>query len=177
MTRTTSTALSPSSALVSNFFSYSKYISSHVTVIQGTADAANNKLSQEELNKTLEFCAFAFEPVENDEDRSKAMSAMQEAVDNGTGYHPDLSPEQLKAVKHIQARRAMRTSDTMNIESFGTDAINGFVPNLVRGSLGLRKQEAMNGDVNGANGHVEETNGVNGVSVNGHHQPEGVKAH
>lgn len=32
------------------------------------------------------------------------MDAIKQAVD-GTGYHPDLSPEQLKAVKHIRARK------------------------------------------------------------------------
>ncbi|KAK3394798.1 hypothetical protein B0H63DRAFT_461993 [Podospora didyma] len=113
-------------------------------IIQGTADAHNNKLSQDELNKTLEFCAYAFEPVTtSDEDREKAMdAAMKEAAD-GTGYHPDLSPEQLKAVKHIRARKMMRTEDTINMNSFGTDAIAGYVPNVVKGALGLKKQVAV----------------------------------
>jgi len=139
-------------------------------IIQGTADAANNKLSQEELNKTLEFCAYAFEPVTKDEDnRAKVMDAVKDAVE-GTGYHPDLSPEQLRAVKHIRARKMMRTEDTMNMNSFGTDAIGGLVPNLVKGALGLKKQEAppagsipaVTGGVNAgvvdekANGQVNE---------------------
>ncbi|KAI6781324.1 Flavine halogenase ascD [Emericellopsis cladophorae] len=136
-------------------------------IIQGTADAANNKLSQEELNKTLDFCAFAFEPVTSEDDREKAMDAMKEAIDNGTGYHPDLSPEQLKAVKHIRARRMMRTEDTINMNSFGTDAVNGFVPNLVRGQLGLKKQEEkMGGETmaTGVTGHGEGTNGMTGMN-------------
>ncbi|KAG9258401.1 uncharacterized protein F5Z01DRAFT_643164 [Emericellopsis atlantica] len=136
-------------------------------IIQGTADAANNKLSQEELNKTLDFCAFAFEPVTSEDDREKAMDAMKEAIDNGTGYHPDLSPEQLKAVNHIRARRMMRTEDTINMNSFGTDAINGFVPNLVKGQLGLKKQEEkMGGEAmaTGATGHAEGINGMGGMN-------------
>ncbi|KAK4112268.1 FAD/NAD(P)-binding domain-containing protein [Canariomyces notabilis] len=110
-------------------------------IIQGTADAHNNKLSQEELNKTLEFCAYAFEPISSDADREKAM---KEAAENGTGYNPDLSPEQERAVKHIRARKMMRTEDTINMNSFGTDAIAGYVPIVVRGALGLKKQ-AVNG--------------------------------
>jgi flavine halogenase len=135
-----------------------------VTVIQGTADAANNKLSQEELNKTLEFCAHAFEPVQSEEDRAIAMEkvngthgmnghtngdAKMNGGINGTGYNPDLSQEQLRAVKHIRARQMMRTEDTMHNENFGTDAIGGYRPNLKRGSLGLVRQEA-----NGVNGHA-----------------------
>lgn len=68
------------------------------------------------------------------------MDKIKEAVD-GSGFHPDLSPEQLRAVKHIRARQMMRTEDTMNMNSFGTDAIGGLVPNLARGNLGLHVQE------------------------------------
>ncbi|KAL5483577.1 hypothetical protein ACEPAI_8809 [Sanghuangporus weigelae] len=32
-------------------------------IIQGTADVGNDRLSQDELNKTLDFCAHAFEPT------------------------------------------------------------------------------------------------------------------
>ncbi|KAF6842711.1 hypothetical protein CMUS01_02839 [Colletotrichum musicola] len=110
-------------------------------IIQGTADtAAKSTLSQDELNKTLEFCAHAFEPVHPEVNREKIAEAAQ-AVPDGSGYNPDMSPEEENAVKHIRARKMMRTEDTMNINTFGTDSILGFVPHLVRGSLGLKRAE------------------------------------
>ncbi|KAK4200409.1 tryptophan 2-halogenase, partial [Triangularia verruculosa] len=118
-------------------------------VIQGVADASviDNQPSQEELNKTLEFCAHAFEPVNGLGEEEKAVvegvleGEKGENGHDGVGYHPDLSPEQLRAVKHIRARRMMRTEDTMNLDSFGSDAIGCLVPNMVRGSLGLKKHK------------------------------------
>lgn len=65
----------------------------------------------------------------------------------------------------------------MNLDSFGTDAINGFVPNLVRGSLGLKKPEPAAIEMNGAKGLAEEANEVDGATLNGQHQPEVIKAH
>ncbi|GAB1313207.1 Tryptophan 2-halogenase [Madurella fahalii] len=141
-------------------------------IIQGTADAAGDKLSQEELNKTLEFCAYAFEPVNGlgDEEKETVQEVVGKDKDvyNGTDYHPDLSPEQLRAVKHIRARKMMRTEDTMNMNSFGTDAIDGYVPRLVRGDLGLRKQAVEgNGHAMNGNGHVVKGNG-HAMNGNGH---------
>lgn len=57
-------------------------------------------------------------------------------------FQVDLSPEEEKVVGHIRARQMMRTEDTINIASFGTDSINGMVPSLQRGSLGLVKSAA-----------------------------------
>lgn len=94
----------------------------------------DSKLSQDELNKTLEFCSNAFEPVKP-EDRSSVLEKL--GKDTSNGYQVDLSPQQRVVVDHIRARQMMRTEDTMNISSFGTDAINGFVPKLKRGDLGL----------------------------------------
>ncbi|OBR09776.1 RadH flavin-dependent halogenase [Colletotrichum higginsianum IMI 349063] len=109
-------------------------------IIQGTADAANGNLSQDELNKTLEFCAHAFEPVNPEANQEKVMKAVS-AAPAGSDYNPDLSVEEQNAVNHIRARKMMRTEDTFNINTFGTDSIVGYVPNLVRGSLGLKKAE------------------------------------
>lgn len=104
-----------------------------LAVIQGTADV-DSKLSQVELTKTLEFCSNAFEPVKP-EDRSSMLEKL--GKNPGTAYQVDLSPQQRTVVDHIRARQMMRTEDTMNINSFGTDAISGFVPNLKQGDLGL----------------------------------------
>ncbi|KAL7952855.1 non-heme halogenase [Trichoderma compactum] len=102
-------------------------------VIQGIADV-DAKLSQDELRKTLEFCSNAFEPVKP-EDRTTMLEKL--GKDPATAYQVDLSPQQRTVVDHIRARQMMRTEDTININSFGTDSINGFVPHLKKGELGL----------------------------------------
>ncbi|PSR83576.1 hypothetical protein BD289DRAFT_410629 [Coniella lustricola] len=108
-------------------------------IIQGTADTVGSKrLTKEELTKTLEFCANAFEPVAKESDRAVAVEKIKSDA-SGNSYQADLSDEQKKAVDHIRARSLMRTEDTINIDSFGADDISGYVPVLVRGSLGLRK--------------------------------------
>ncbi|PYH92917.1 FAD/NAD(P)-binding domain-containing protein [Aspergillus ellipticus CBS 707.79] len=110
-------------------------------VIQGTADVHREKLTQDELNRTMEFCANAFEPA-RPEVRSTVLQKLRAGSEPGdTTFHPDMSPEEERVVKHICARQMMRTEDTMNISSFGTDVINGFLPNLCHGSLGLVRSE------------------------------------
>lgn len=60
--------------------------------------------------------------------------------DCGIVYHPDLSPEQLRAVKYIRAREMMRTVDTLHLDNFAIDAFDGLAPILQTGKLGLRRQ-------------------------------------
>lgn len=103
-------------------------------MIQGTADVSN-KLSQEELDKTLEFCSNAFSPV-NQEDRNAVLEKIAKDVGNNS-FQVDLLPEEVKVVNHIRARQMMRTEDTINMDSYGKDSINGLFPNLRRGNLGL----------------------------------------
>lgn len=69
------------------------------------------------------------------EDRSSMLEQLGKCPN--TAYQVDLSPDQRTVVDHIRARQMMRTEDTMNISSFGTDSINGFVPKLKTGDLGL----------------------------------------
>ena len=102
-------------------------------VIQGTADV-NHKLSQEELNETLEFCSVAFYPVKT-EDRARVLRNMKEPVT--PELQVDLSPYEQMVVNHVQARQMMRADDVLNIDSFGKESINGLVPNLEKGNLGL----------------------------------------
>ncbi|KAF7562620.1 hypothetical protein G7046_g1523 [Stylonectria norvegica] len=145
-------------------------------IIQGTADVGNKKLSQEELKKTLDFCTNAFEPVKTDEDRAVAMQKINNDID-GTDFKVDLSVDQQNAVNHIRARKMMRTEDTFNIDSFGSDAISGLVPHLERGRLSLKKVASgnrtgvpgqmmtVNGEVDAlASGLVNLANGANGLA-------------
>ena len=137
-------------------------------VIQGTADVSNadGKLSQNELNKTLDFCAHAFEPT-LPEDRQTVLeklngltidhkpssiscpiSANANGAPGANGHAPvkdkesdtfntSLTAEEQRILAHIRARRMMRTEDTMNIASFSTDVIDGLAARLERGRLGL----------------------------------------
>ncbi|PYH49689.1 NAD(P)/FAD-dependent oxidoreductase [Aspergillus saccharolyticus JOP 1030-1] len=75
-------------------------------IIQGTADVNPDKITQEELDRTIKFCAAAH------------------------GAEDD--------IRH-HVRKLLRTEDSLNIDSFSTDEINGFVPNLKQGNLGLVK--------------------------------------
>jgi hypothetical protein len=119
-----------------------------ITVIQGTADISD-KLAQSELSKTLDFCAFAFEP-NSPEERIKLL---EKSSTNGTGslataaegtynekeglFHANLTIEEERIAKRIRARKMMRMEDSLGIENFRTDVIDGLAPLLKRGSLGL----------------------------------------
>lgn len=95
----------------------------------------------------------------SDEARTKAVETLNASGDNGASVdRAGLTQDQVDALDHVRARKMMRTEDTMNIDSFGTDAIGNLVPRLVRGRLGLRPQAA--GDMNGHAGGAA----VNGVA-------------
>ena len=48
-----------------------------------------------------------------------------------------LTPEQLRILHTIRARQMLRPDDMLNIDSIGSDIIDGLSPNLVTGQLGL----------------------------------------
>jgi len=48
-----------------------------------------------------------------------------------------LTPEQMRILNSIRARQMLRPDDMINIDSHGSDIIDGLSPNLVRGQLGL----------------------------------------
>jgi len=109
--------------------------------VSGKVDLSGKVLSQGELSKTLDFCANAFQPIRSDEDRAVALKTIEQNKDlalDGTEYKVDFSIEQINAVNHIRARKLMRTEDTLNNDSFQVDVIDGYAPNLVVGSLGLK---------------------------------------
>lgn len=134
-------------------------------VIQGAADIDKN-LSQAELAKTLDFCAHAFEPTEPAEREAvlakvegtnghTSATTTNNAASNGSAnanvketsdpkvvaaaaaFSSKLSAEESRVLQHVQARRMMRTEDTLGMGSFTADALHGRVPRLERGRLGL----------------------------------------
>ncbi|KAL3961153.1 hypothetical protein ACCO45_006270 [Purpureocillium lilacinum] len=105
-------------------------------IIQGTADV-HGKLTQEEVSKTVDFCLKAFAPVD---------AAKRDAV--------------LKRVEDLKssgsAQKMVRSEDTVNIDTFTSDIIDGRAINMVHGSLGLlsaeesaKKAATKSGDVLG----------------------------
>lgn len=106
------------------------------------------KLSQEEVSKTVDFCFHAFVPVPLAE-KEAVLEKMEQLGISDPNVSDDkfnqgvaelqglLSPEQMRIMHTIRARQMLRSEDTLNIDNFGTDVINGLSPNLVRGDLGL----------------------------------------
>lgn len=50
-----------------------------------------------------------------------------------------LSPDELRILNTIRARQMLRREDTLSIDSFSNNAINGWIPVVKRGNLGLHK--------------------------------------
>ena len=122
----------------------------------------NGKLSQEELNNTVDFCLNAFDQ-HAPEKHAAVLKKMETAVLNNGDEVPaalsntkteskveqkaivdpeGLSPDEMKILKSIRARQMLRAEDTMSIDSFSSDAIDGWAPRVKRGSLGLSKAGA-----------------------------------
>ena len=125
------------------------------------------KLSQQELSKTVDFCLNAFEAHDPEQTQAvmnkikgtgatngveaaatavndveapttTSMAQTEENVSEKAKVDPEgLSPEELRILKTIRARQMLRTEDSMNLDNFGTDAIDGFAPLIARGNLGL----------------------------------------
>lgn len=111
------------------------------TVIQGTADAdVGGKLTQMEVTNTVNFCLNAFDQTAP-EDTDRVMKKL-EALDYDTKVNMEKFDEQeLQILKNIRARQMLRIEDQFHVDNFAKDAIAGYVPNLKRGSLGLRPQD------------------------------------
>ncbi|KAL9598782.1 MAG: hypothetical protein Q9219_004280 [cf. Caloplaca sp. 3 TL-2023] len=120
-------------------------------IIQGTADTTNTVLHSK-LDQTIDFCANAFDSF-HPEDRAAVLEKMAAAIDETGASENDLNnaqvqskidalreslePEEKRVLDFIRARKAMRTEDTLHIESFTSDVIDGLAPRLERGNLTL----------------------------------------
>jgi len=128
-------------------------------IIQGTADAdSEKKLSTEEISKTIDFCfrAFAHVPVERKDALLEKMKNHGVSDPTATDLKTrealeelknTLSPEELDIMNTIRGRRMIRAEDSLNIDNYRLDSINGMAPNLERGNLTLRKAEINKIDV------------------------------
>jgi hypothetical protein len=114
------------------------------TVIQGAVDV-DKSLTQAEIAQTIEFCVQAFgtaSPKEQDAVMHK-LTAINDLTrtpeDARQQLDANLSADERRILTTIQARQIIRTEDTMNIDNLTLDVIDGMVPNLQRGSLGLTR--------------------------------------
>lgn len=106
-------------------------------VIQGNADTQSaKKLSEDELRQTIDFCTSAFAPS-SAEEKSRVEELVLQASGNGTAAQQTMSED--PEAKRIEARKLMRTSDTLHIDAFVSDDINGLHLKLKRGQLGLER--------------------------------------
>jgi hypothetical protein len=104
-------------------------------------------LTQAEISKTVEFCfrAFAHVPLEQKEalvEKLKKLSLDADANDEHTkqalaALEKDLTPEELQILNTLRGRRMLRAEDSLNIDNFSLDSIDGMAPRLEQGKLGL----------------------------------------
>ena len=143
-------------------------------VIQGSADVGH-RLDQKELSNTVDFCMNAFRPADNskvaevqkkiqtaetakqvdeavtvvseqDSLPAPVTAATEAKVQEKAKFDPSgLTPEELGILKTIRAREMLNLEEQLNIDSFGSDAINGYAGNLKRGSLSLYKVDIRGG--------------------------------
>lgn len=161
-------------------------------IIQGQADADfKGKLTQAEISKTVEFCFRAFAHVSFEEKEAlvkklKALGHDGDAYDEANSKALDeiekqLTSEEQAILRTLKGRRMVRPEDSLNIDNFLLDSIDGLGPRLKRGNLGLqaaKKAEVkftshdplsyLNGEARKPgkthpNGDAQ-TNGVNGHS-------------
>ncbi|KAJ5715234.1 uncharacterized protein N7483_012415 [Penicillium malachiteum] len=115
-------------------------------IIQGHADAdVSGRLTQDLVSKSVDFCFNAFVEV-SPEARQAVLDKLERVKsDHNIETKEDLeklTEGELSTLRTIRARQMMRSEDAMNINTFATDIIEGFVPRLVTGHLGLDKVTA-----------------------------------
>ncbi|KAK2616396.1 hypothetical protein QQS21_000637 [Conoideocrella luteorostrata] len=174
-------------------------------IIQGQADAdASGKLTQTEISKTVEFCFKAFAHV-SFEEKEALIKKLKDLGLDGDAYDENnrkaleelekkLTPEEQSILTTLKGRRMVRPEDSLNIDNFTLDSIDGFAPRLEHGKLGLTSAKKaavkytvhdslsfLNGEARSAKQKQEncnsEPNGVNATNVhhvtNGHSSANG----
>ncbi|KAL2045917.1 hypothetical protein ABVK25_011938 [Lepraria finkii] len=112
-------------------------------IIQGTADAdVSGKLTHEQVVKTVDFCLEAYKET-SPEQRKAVLDKVATITEGNAGVIDEkanlekLTEDELKILNHIRAKQMLRFEDTLNLNHYGADAIDGLVPNLKTGKLGL----------------------------------------
>ncbi|KAL8794417.1 MAG: hypothetical protein Q9195_003004 [Heterodermia aff. obscurata] len=113
-------------------------------IIQGTVDSTST-VSHDELSQTIDFCAHGFDAV-RPEQRAAVLQKLDSALQNGASHEniiqamrDSLDLEEQRVMDYIRARQILRTEDSMHIDNFTTDVIDGLAPRLERGHLTLER--------------------------------------
>ncbi|ROV88111.1 hypothetical protein VSDG_09379 [Cytospora chrysosperma] len=174
-------------------------------IIQGQVDSdAQGKLTQGEISKTVEFCFKAFAHVSFEEKEALVNKLKQLGLDGDVYDEKNrkaleelemkLTPEERSILKTLQGRRMVRPEDSLNIDNFTLDSIDGLAPRLERGRLGLTAAKKasvkytahdplsfLNGEARAAKKLEVSQNGnvalQNGNSVTNGHTPAAVNGH
>ena len=119
-------------------------------VIQGTADAdVSGKLTYEKVAKAVDFGLHAYQATSSEAHHNFLekvatingnSSAIPEDKENLEKLTEKLTEDELKILNHIRAKQMLRFEDTINLDHFGSVAIDGLTPNLKRGNLTLVAQ-------------------------------------
>lgn len=108
------------------------------------------------VSKTLDFCFNAFAQVTPDQ-RQAVLDKLESVKDDPTTETQQdlekLTDDELAILRTIRARQMMRSEDAMNIDTFSNDAIDGLLPRLVTGKLGLDREKEQ--EPAGAPAHLE----------------------
>ena len=119
-------------------------------VIQGTADAdVSNKHTKNKEVAAIDFALSAFKGATPEQQR-----AVLEKVQHA-GHEPEelekLTQDELAVLNNIVNRQLELTKSEKNLDNFANDVIDGWIPVLRTGSLGLKRF----GETNGSNGMAD----------------------
>ncbi|KAF8636117.1 hypothetical protein AX17_003820 [Amanita inopinata Kibby_2008] len=111
-------------------------------VIQGAVDTTE-KLTDKELENMLDFCMHLFDPGDHSSVKDRIqpdLLALSGPVMGSTELDKALPPEDVEAKQFLGRLNALKIlrNDT-SPESFGTEAVDGYVVQFERGKLGLVK--------------------------------------
>ncbi|KAK5987847.1 Flavin-dependent halogenase aclH [Cladobotryum mycophilum] len=116
-------------------------------VIQGTVDADTNcTLSREDIHKTVEYCFNALMHISANTVLIEKFKAVHTAGTDGSGKYKAIEDleKSLTEDESLELKYILGFVDDMfTIDTFTINAINGLVPNTVRGELGLKKAEKV----------------------------------
>jgi hypothetical protein len=111
------------------------------------ADAdQTDRHTQERAASTVDFALGVYHQATPEEQKAvldKAAKAAQEPEEL-----EKLTPDEIQVLQNLRERQLKFFKHEKNLEHFTSDPIDGFIPNLVRGSLGLTtriKSESTNG--------------------------------
>lgn len=100
------------------------------------------KLTQDLVSKSVDFCLHAFDDVTPEAHKAVLDKINSVRVEGGKETKGDLemlSEDELRVLRTIRARQILSAQEAVNMDGFSQGVIDGLAPQLVRGSLGLRR--------------------------------------